>query len=97
MCGVTLRSLGISASGTPDNVSVGKQDDDNEAMIDIPIEDVVPVEVSEGVPQSMPFRRRRAPPRAAAKSIKVINPKDIENQPAVRPKAPSGRKAVRFI
>ena len=92
-----MLSLGISTSGMLDDALAGKQDDDDEAMIDMPIEDVVPVEVSESIPQSGLSRRRRAPPKAAAKSIKAIDPKDIENQLAIRPKAPSGRKRVRFI
>jgi hypothetical protein len=79
-----------------DDISAGKQDDD-EPVIGMPIEDVVPVEVSERVPKSVESRRRRAPPKAPAKSTKAIQPKDIENQLAVRPKAPHRRKAVRFI
>jgi AcrR family transcriptional regulator len=97
MCGVTMLSLGISTSGMLEDVSAGQQDDDDESMIDIPTEDVVPVEVSESVPRSVVSQRRRAPPKAAAKSVKVIYPKDIENQLAVRPRAPSGRRRVRFI
>jgi hypothetical protein len=80
-----------------DDASAGKRDDDDEAMIGMPIEDVVPVEVSERVPQTVISRRRRVLPKAAAKSTKAISAKDIEDELAALPKAPSRRKPVRFI
>lgn len=97
MTRMMMRSLGFdgldAAGGEPSEPKCSDED----AMVEVPIEDVVAIEVSKPGPERPIARRRKTTPSAIAKTIELPLPKVLADPQLASSELRSGRGRVRLI
>lgn len=97
MTRMMMRSLGFDESDAVDREPNGEECGDEEAVIEMPIEDVVAIEVSKAASELPITRRRRTAAEIVVKPIKPTDPKALPDPQLASSELRPGRRRVRFI
>ncbi len=97
LSGMMLDVLGLSEEACATSRSKGKEtfehvDDDNEAMLDMPVEEVIALPVPEPVPRPSNSHKRKTPRDPASEPIKMVRPSDGAAATAEEPEPPLRRR-----